>query len=74
MTAAVLILLLIAGYSAAGLLFSVAFITVGVSRVDSAARGAPIGFRLLILPGTVALWPYLLVRWARHAPSAATEH
>lgn len=53
---------------AAGLAFALAFVTVGVQRVDPAARGAPWGFRLLILPGAVALWPLLLVRWLRAGP------
>jgi hypothetical protein len=50
-------------YLACGLLFAVAFVTAGVGRVDAAARGTSLGFRLLILPGTGALWPLLLLRW-----------
>lgn len=50
---------------AAGLVFALAFVTAGVQRVDPAARGAPWGFRLLILPGAAALWPLLLLRWVR---------
>ena len=52
-------------YAAAGVLFAVAFVTWGVEQVDPAAKGAPLGFRLLILPGSVALWPLLLRRWMR---------
>ena len=48
-----------------GVLFAVAFVTVGVGRVDAAAKGAGVGFRLLILPGAAALWPVLLRRWMR---------
>lgn len=55
-------------YLAAGLVFALAFVTAGVQRVDPAARGAPWGFRLLILPGAAALWPLLLARWVRGAP------
>lgn len=51
------------GYLLAGLLFGLAFVTVGVSRLDPAARGTSPAFRLLILPGCVALWPVLAVRW-----------
>lgn len=50
-------------YVAIGLLFAIAFVWIGVARVDPGARGAPIGFRLLIFPGTVALWPLLARRW-----------
>jgi hypothetical protein len=51
-------------YLACGLLFAVVFVTVGVGRIDPDARGTSFGFRLLILPGTAALWPLLAKRWA----------
>ena len=50
-------------YGVIGLLFALGFVTAGVGRVDAAARRAPIGFRLLILPGSLALWPVLLRKW-----------
>jgi hypothetical protein len=50
-------------YAALGLVFAVAFVTRGVGRVDPAAREGTWGFRLLIVPGTVALWPLLARRW-----------
>ncbi len=52
-------------YAAAGVVFAAAFVIRGVQRVDPAAKGAPLGFRLLILPGCAALWPLLLGRWMR---------
>lgn len=52
-------------YLSFGLLFAVWFVSFAVQRLDEAARGAGIGFRLLILPGTVALWPMLLARALR---------
>jgi hypothetical protein len=52
-------------YAGLGAAFALAFVTVGVGRVDALARGAGVGFRLAILPGVVALWPLLLVRWLR---------
>lgn len=66
MTGADLVLLAAAGYLAAGLVFGVAFVTVGVARIDTAARGTSVAFRLLILPGSVALWPLLAAKWAQH--------
>lgn len=58
------IVLLVAGtYAALGIVFAVAFVSRGVSRVDHAADHAPWSFRLIILPGVAALWPLLLVRW-----------
>jgi hypothetical protein len=65
MLAAEVILLLVALYSSAGFLFAIAFITVGVGQIDPAARGTSLVFRLLILPGSMALWPCLLRAWLR---------
>ena len=52
-------------YAAIGLLFAMAFLTGGISRVDPVSKGSGIGFRLIILPGVAALWPVLLTRWIR---------
>jgi hypothetical protein len=35
----------------------------GIYRLDKQARQSSLGFRLIILPGVVALWPLLLKRW-----------
>lgn len=59
---------LLAAYCLLGLLFAIPFVIVGVGRIDPAARSAPWAFRLLILPGTVALWPLLAWRWLRGTP------
>ena len=53
------------GYSAVGLLFAIAFVTIGIGQVDPVSKGSGLGFRLLVLPGVVALWPMLLTRWIR---------
>jgi hypothetical protein len=47
----------------AGLAVGIPFVVRGAGRLDEAARGASLGFRLVILPGAVALWPVLLWRW-----------
>ena len=60
-------------YAAAGVVFGLLFVTRGVARVDPSARGAGWGFRLLILPGTIALWPYLLRRWRSGAAEPPEE-
>jgi hypothetical protein len=62
-----LILVPLAIYLACGMVFAAGFITVGLARVDHTAHGAPWGFRLLILPGAVALWPVLAIKWVRAA-------
>ncbi len=55
-------------YAGLGLLFGVAFVTRGVARIDPQAVGGSWGFRLVILPGVVALWPILARRWAGGQP------
>jgi hypothetical protein len=64
------ILALVAAYLAAGVLFALAFLSRGIERIDPAAHGARWGFRCLIAPGVVALWPLLARRWwlAARAP------
>jgi hypothetical protein len=65
MTVSQAILGLVAVYAALGLVFAVAFVSLGVGRVDPAARDAPVGFRVIIVPASAALWPWLLVKWGR---------
>jgi hypothetical protein len=55
-------------YLAVGLGFALAFASRGVQRIDPQARGGSWGFRLAILPGTVAFWPLLMRRWSRGLP------
>jgi hypothetical protein len=55
-------------YAGLGLAFAVAFVARGAARIDPAAAGATLGFRLITLPGAAALWPWLLVRWLRGGP------
>lgn len=62
-----LLLRLVGLYLTVGLVFAVAFAARGASRVDHNAKGGPLGFRLLIVPGAAALWPVLLVKWVRAA-------
>ena len=52
-------------YAGVGLLFGVVFLIAGLARVDPVATGSPWGFRLLILPGVVGLWPLMGMRWWR---------
>ena len=53
------------GYLALGILFALAFVIAGIGRVDPVARDSGVGFRLIIFPGVVAIWPWLLKRWMR---------
>ena len=67
------LLTLAACYVGLGLTFALIFVIAGVQRVDPAARGASVGFRLLILPGAAAFWPLLLWRWWRGVVMPPTE-
>jgi hypothetical protein len=61
--AAVLLLYhLTLAYAAIGLAVALAFVLVGLDRIDPAARGA-LAFRPLLLPGATLLWPLVLIRW-----------
>ena len=55
----------IAAYVVIGLMVGVPFLIFGVGRTDAAAKSAPWTFRLMVFPGVVALWPFLLRRWIR---------
>jgi uncharacterized membrane protein YphA (DoxX/SURF4 family) len=58
------ILLTAAGfYLLAGLLFALLFLWKGISKVDEDAAGSGVFFKILVLPGVVALWPVLLLKW-----------
>ncbi|MDA1267012.1 MAG: hypothetical protein O2816_18180 [Planctomycetota bacterium] len=63
-------------YLALGLLFAVPFLLKGAAKIDGDAVEGSWGFKLLILPGTVALWPLLLSRWLRFdaAPVERSPH
>ena len=52
-------------YAALGVVFAMAFVARGISRIDTHAEGAGLAFRLIVFPGVVALWPVLLNRWIR---------
>lgn len=52
-------------YTAFGFLLLPWWHVKGLARLDSAAGHGPWGFRLLISPGLVALWPWLLTRGLR---------
>jgi len=46
----------------AGAAVALAFLTIGIDRIDEDARGTYI-FRPLLVPGVMMLWPLVLWRW-----------
>lgn len=57
------LLILLGVYLGVGLLFAIPFLIKGVARIDPTAQGSSFGFRLIIAPGVIALWPLLARRW-----------
>ena len=51
-----------AAYTLSGIAVAMAFLFIGLDRLDPAARGA-YAFRPLLVPGLVLLWPLVLWRW-----------
>jgi hypothetical protein len=67
---AAIFLTLLGIYLACGLVFAITFVLSGVKKIDSHAARGSWGFRLLIVPGTMAFWPLLFRRWLKgiHEP------
>jgi hypothetical protein len=58
------ILLIAVGiYLLAGFIFAIPFVIKGAKKIDHGADGGSIGFRIIIIPGTVVFWPLLLKKW-----------
>lgn len=57
-------------YLLCGLVFAVPFVLIGVKQIDPRAAHGGWGFRVLIIPGTMFLWPLLAQRWLKgvHEP------
>lgn len=66
-----MILPFVMGYVVAGILFGIFFAIKGAAVLDPAAKGAPIGFRILVIPAAAALWPLLLVKLLRRKGATA---
>jgi len=58
-------LFIIAIYLAFGFAFMIPFIIKGVDVIDEGAHGSSIGFRIIIIPGTIVFWPVLLKKWIK---------
>jgi hypothetical protein len=67
------LLILLAAYLVMGFLFAIPFMFVGVKRIDPHAARGSWGFRVLIIPGTMFLWPLFTRRWASGAGEPPKE-
>lgn len=64
-TIIVICLLVTVAYLLCGLVFAIFFVTKVVTVVDEGAKGTGIGFRIIILPAVILLWPLLLKKWLK---------
>lgn len=68
-TVVTILLLLIAVYILIGIIFYFPFVKKGVHKIDDGVKDAPKFMKVLIFPGTVALWPILLKKVKNEDPS-----
>jgi len=60
-----IILIVVALYLVTGIFFAIVFLIKGIDKIDTTAHGSGWGFRIIILPGTIVLWPLLLNKWKK---------
>jgi len=60
-----IILFIIVVYLFCGLVFAIPFVLKGVTAIDEGAHGSSIGFRIIIMPGVMIFWPFLLKKWIK---------
>jgi hypothetical protein len=60
-----ILLIIVAIYLTCGFVFMIPFIIKGVDVIDEGAHGSSIGFRIIIIPGTIVFWPLLLRKWIK---------
>ena len=62
-------------YAALGCFAALAFQLRGMRAVDPNTQGSTWGFRVLVTPGLIALWPLMLWAWRRgHLPAERNAH
>lgn len=66
---ATILLTLLGVYLLIGIIFYFPFIKKGVHKIDDGVKAAPLSMKILIFPGTVALWPLLLKKVKKGEPS-----
>jgi len=52
-------------YLLCGIFFAIPFVIKGVTVIDDGTQGAKLGFRIIIIPGTIIFWPLLLKKWVK---------
>lgn len=73
MTIVYIILIIVAIYLFAGLVFAIPFVIRGVTQIDEGAIGSKWGFRVIIIPGVIVFWPVLLKKWREEISRKGTR-
>jgi hypothetical protein len=63
-----IVLLAVTLYAVAGIVTASSFLAFGVTRVLPGPAAVTLGARIMLFPGAVALWPYVLIRWVKSSP------
>lgn len=63
MTPASIFLMLLGMYFAVGVVIGLAFVIIGIRKIDPIADRAPLQVRILFLPGAISIWPIVLYLW-----------
>jgi hypothetical protein len=61
----VVLLGIVVAYVATGLIVGLVFVSFGATRALPRPAPVSIGARVLLFPGSVALWPIVLIRWLK---------
>jgi len=68
-----ILLLISAAYVVAGLATAVWFFVLRIKHLDAPAAGGSLGFRILVAPGVIALWPLILMKAVRPPAGAGPD-
>jgi hypothetical protein len=66
-TIAIALLIIMAVFIVCGVIFTFFFIARGLEKIDEEAAASTWGFRIIIIPGCILLWPVLLKKWIKAA-------
>lgn len=59
---ATIFLFILSLYLILGGLFAIFFLSKAIYKMDSLVKSSSIAFRLILIPASVLLWPYLLLK------------
>jgi hypothetical protein len=68
-----ILLQIAATYAVAGIVTAVWFFVRRIKRLNPSAAGGSLGFRVLVTPGIIALWPLILMKAVRPGSGACPD-